>query len=138
MPDKNELIPEKKKPMPTEAKDSTNISLDGFSKLDMELLDIFSQEEISLIKDIAWDLNEVNKDAITLGLDQEEIPEDWNFSFMTMQPHASQTLRSKIQATIPPNRVAYNHLLTVWHIDSGATSHIYTHCSMFEKYTKVE
>ena len=45
----------------------------------------------------------MNEDAITLGLDQGEIPEDWNFSFMTMQPDALQTLRSKIQATIPPN-----------------------------------
>lgn len=57
---------------------------------------------------------------------------------MTMQPHASQTLRSKIQATIPPNRVAYNHLSTVWHIDSGATNHICAHHSMFEECTKVE
>lgn len=76
MPDENELIPEEEKPMPTEAKDPTNISLDGFSELDMELLDIFSQEETSLIEDIAWNLNEVNKDVITLGLDQEKIPED--------------------------------------------------------------
>ncbi len=57
---------------------------------------------------------------------------------MTMQPDALQTLRSKIQAIIPPNRVAYNHLSTVWHIASGVTSHICAFCSMFEGYTKVK
>lgn len=74
MPDENELIPEEEKPMPTDAKDPTNISLDEISELDMELLDIFSQEETSLIEDIAWYSNEVNEDAIILGLDHEKIP----------------------------------------------------------------
>ena len=57
---------------------------------------------------------------------------------MTMQPDALQTLRSKIQAIIPPNRVAYNHLSTVWHIASGVTGHICAFRSMFEGYTKVK
>ncbi len=57
---------------------------------------------------------------------------------MTMRPNALQTLRSKIQATVLPNQIAYNHLSSVGHIDSGATSHICAHRSMFEEYTKVE
>lgn len=57
---------------------------------------------------------------------------------MTIQPHTSQILQSTIQVSILLNPRAYNHLSTVWHIDLGTTSHIYTHCSIFEKDTKVE
>ncbi len=80
----------------------------------------------------------MNEDAIAFGLDQQEIPEDWNFSFITIRPNVLQTLRSKIQAIVPPNRVPYNHLSSVWYIDFGATSQIGVHRSMFEEYTKVE
>lgn len=34
------------------------------------------------------------EDTITLALDQQEIPEDWNISFMTIQPNPFQTLHS--------------------------------------------
>ncbi len=82
--------------------------------------------------------SEMNEDTIAFGLDQQEIPEDWNFSFTIMRPNALQTLRSNIQVTVPPNRVAYNHLSSIWHIDSGVISHICAHRSTFEEYTKVE
>ena len=78
--------------MPTDANDLSSISFERISELDLDLLDTFSQEKTSLRDNIAWDSNEVNEDAITLGLDQEEIPQDWNFSFMTMQLGALQTL----------------------------------------------
>lgn len=83
-------------------------------------------------------MNKKNKDAITLGLDQKEIPKNWNFSFMIMQPHALHILQSKIQATILLNQVASNHLSTARNIDSGATSHICAHYSILEEYTKIK
>lgn len=69
IPDKNKLISKKKRLMLTKAKNPTNISLDGISKLDVELLNIFSQKETSFIESITWNSNKVNKDAISLGLD---------------------------------------------------------------------
>ena len=57
---------------------------------------------------------------------------------MTIQPNALQTLRSKIQANVPANPVVYGYLSMVWHIDSGATSHICAQQSMFENYQKIE
>lgn len=68
IPDKNKLITEEEKLIPIKAKDLTNISLDEILELDVELLDIFSQEKQSLIKNIAWNTNKVKKDAITLRL----------------------------------------------------------------------
>ncbi len=62
--------------MPTDANDLSNISFERISELDLDSLDTFSQQETSFIDNSAWDSNEVNEDAITLGLDQEEIPED--------------------------------------------------------------
>ncbi len=91
-----------------------------------------------LMEDFAWDSNKENEDANALGLDQYEIPKDWNFSFITMPTEALQTLHSKIQATIPANPVAYDHLSSVWNIDSSATSHICAYCFMFEEYIKEE
>lgn len=128
-------MPENNEPMPIDVKDPSSISFEGISELDLDLLDIFSQEETSSLNEKFQPVRyedsniylEMNKDAVALGFDQPEILEDWNFSFMTMRPNAFQTLRSKIQVIVPPNRVAYNHLSSVWHIDSRATSHIYAH-----------
>lgn len=73
---KNELIPEKEKLILTKAKNLTNISLDGISKLNIKLLNIFNQEKTFLIKNITWNLNKVNENTITLKLDQKTISED--------------------------------------------------------------
>lgn len=154
-------MPEDKEPMPTDNIDPSIISFEGISELDLDLVDTFSQERMVNLDqnsepryedsqeipqstvfpsmgDSSWISNKENEDAIALALDEQEIPEDWNFSFMTMQPNLLQALRSKIQVTVPENRVAYNYLSTVWHIDSGATSHICAHCSMFQDYTKIQ
>ena len=84
-------IPKEKKPMPTDANDLSSISFEKISELGLGLLNTFSQDETSLIDDIAWDSNKVNEDAITLRLNQKKIPKDWNFIFMTMQSDALQT-----------------------------------------------
>ena len=76
MPEDDKPIPKENKPMPTDGNDLSSISCEKISELDLYLLDTFSQEETSFIDNIAWDSNEENKDAITLEIDQEEIPED--------------------------------------------------------------
>ena len=74
IPEDEKSIPEKNKPMLTDANDLSSISFERISELDLDLLDSFSQEETFLIDDIAWDSNEVSEDTITLQLDQKEIP----------------------------------------------------------------
>ena len=74
IPEDEKSIPEKNMPILTDANDLSSISFERISELDLDLLDTFSQEETSLIDDIAWDSNEVNEDTITLQLDQKEIP----------------------------------------------------------------
>ncbi len=76
MPEDNKPIPKENQPMPTDANDLSSISFERISELDLDLLDTFSQEGTSFIDNIAWDSNEENEDAITLEIDQEEIPED--------------------------------------------------------------
>ena len=141
-------MPKENKLIPADTIDPSIITFEGILELDLDLLDTFSQEEtisltenfqpVPLMEDSSRDSDKENEDAIALALDQQEIPEDWNFIFIAMQANSLQALHSKIQATIPQNQIAYNHLFTVWHIDLGATSHICAHRSMFEEYTKVE
>ncbi len=52
MPEDDKPIPEENKPMPTDAHDLSSISFENISELDLDLLDTFSQEEISLMDDI--------------------------------------------------------------------------------------
>lgn len=134
--------------------DLSVLDFDGGSELSMDLTTAFHQgdllqtvdEEIrypagdinSGLSSVDWNWSQESEDAIAQTLDQQEIPEDWNFSFMTIQPNALQTFRSRNQANIPANPVVYDHLSTIWHIDSRATSHICAQRSMFQKYQKTE
>ena len=52
MPEGDKPIPEENKPMPTDANNLSSISFENISELDLDLLDTFSQEEISLMDDI--------------------------------------------------------------------------------------
>lgn len=65
------------------------------------------------MENFVWNSNKKNENSITLELDKQKIPEDWNFSFMKMLTDALQTLRPRIQATVPPNRIANNLLSSV-------------------------
>ena len=53
MSEDNKPIPEENKPMSTGANDLFSFFFERISELDLDLLDIFSQEKISLMDDIA-------------------------------------------------------------------------------------
>lgn len=54
----------------------TNISLNNIFKLNIELLNIFSQKKTFLIRNIACNSNKVNKNLIILRLDERKISKD--------------------------------------------------------------
>lgn len=140
--------------------DPSVLEFNGISKVNLDLTSAFLQEDLANTEEedivdqefrqletgaVNLELSNLDRhwsqeteDAIAQALDQQEIPKDWNISFMTIQSNPMQILHSKIQATVPANSVIYDHLSTVWHIDSGATSHICTQRSMFKEYQRIE